>query len=1314
MTNSRSSPPGLNDPETRPTLVAAVLQRNSLKTRITIATLLIFIAGIWSLSFYATRILRKDVEQLVAEQQFSAVSMVAAQVDRELYNRLETLKAVAHLSSAAMQQGPAAMQRFLENRHDLLTLFTDGSFATRSDGTAIAAAPFASVELGTNFIDRDYLISALHEGQTTIGRPLFGRSADAPVVVMATPIRDSQGKIIGALAGVTNLGASNFLDQVTEGRFGKTGGYLLIAPQHRLIITASDKTRALEPLSTPGLDAMLDQFAEGREGSLVANGPLGVEVLYSAKKIPSADWRTVVFLPTEEAFFLIRDLQKRMRLAALLLTLLAGALTWLVLRRQLSPLLATAKTLAALTSSSDAEPPRQVLPIARPDEIGQLIAGFNSLLETLAKRESALRESEEHFRLIFENSGEAILFSLKNGQIDSANPAACRLLGYGENELLQLNLSAIIDDNDPRLPAAIDERRRSGRFYGELRAVRRDGRVLDVDVNSTCFTDSNGITNTLNQLRDISERKLAVDAIRISEARLRRAELDSKSGHWELHLESQQMVGSEGTATLLGFDKVYSDFTEIRGIVLPEYHPMLTEALKRLIEDDEPYDLELKIRTANDGKIKDVRSTAQYDREKGVVFGVIRDIVVQKQNEARLQLAADVFTHVREGIMITDADGVMIEVNDAFTRISGFERAEAIGQNPRILKSDRQSPEFYRNMWESLSGQGHWTGELWNRQKSGELYAARLTISAVRDSVGRTQNYVGLFTDITKMKELQKQLVRVAHYDALTNLPNRVLLADRLQQAITQCHRSRQSLAVVYLDLDDFKAVNDQYGHGVGDDLLVVVSQRMRDALREGDTLSRIGGDEFVAVLTNLNDPQDCKPALDRLLLAAASPVILGETTLQVSVSLGVTLYPQDGADADLLLRHADQALYLAKQSGRNRYHLFDVALDAAVSTQREGLQHIREALEGDQFILYYQPKVNMRTGEVIGVEALIRWQHAERGLLPPAAFLPLIENHALTVDIGEWVIDSALTQMALWRRQGLEIPVSVNVSAHQLQQADFVERLGQLLARHPSVRPGDLQMEVLETSALEDLIRVSQVIDDCRHIGVNFALDDFGTGYSSLTYLKRLPVSLLKIDQSFVRDMLEDPDDLAILEGVIGLASAFRREVIAEGVETIEHGKLLLQLGCELAQGYVIAHPMPAAEIPGWASAWRTDPEWLDRPPVDRDDMPLLFARIEHRAWATAMEKHLTDDTSTAPPLSQCRFCTWIDNKGLAQHADLAEFQAVEAVHRKARALAAKFCDLHDQGRQAEVVSRLGELHSLTDSLLSHLSALQNKLPAD
>jgi len=574
-------------------------------------------------------------------------------------------------------------------------------------------------------------------------------------------------------------------------------------------------------------------------------------------------------------------------------------------------------------------------------------------------------------------------------------------------------------------------------------------------------------------------------------------------------------------------------------------------------------------------------------------IAVIRNISERKESEDKLKLAASVFTHALEGITITDASGAIIEVNETFSDITGYSREEVLGKNPSFLQSGCHEEDFFQFFWQNLTEDKSWSGEMWNRRKNGELFPQLMTVSAVCDENEEVLYYVSLFNDISQIKVHEQQLQRIAHYDLLTGLPNRVLLADRLEQAMRQSQRREVSIAVAFLDLDNFKIINDTHGHEVGDGLLLLLSQRMKDSLREGDTLARIGGDEFVAVLVDFEKVSDCETLLERLLQAAAEPVQVGDLLLKVSVSIGVTLYPEDGADADQLMRHADQAMYIAKQGGKNRYHMFDVSSDAAIKNQSESVAQIATALENDEFVLHYQPKVNMTAGEVIGAEALIRWQHPELGLLAPGEFLPVIETHSISVDIGEWVINTALEQMSKWHSEGLDIPVSVNVSARQLQSPGFVDKLRSILAKHTDVQPCCLELEILETSALEDIDEVSSIMESCIDIGVRFALDDFGTGFSSLIYLKRLPAVLLKIDQSFVRDMLHDPDDRAIVTGVIGLAKAFNLQVIAEGVETIEHGTELINMGCVQAQGYGIAKPMPGEEMPRWASNWEADLSW-------------------------------------------------------------------------------------------------------------------------
>lgn len=623
------------------------------------------------------------------------------------------------------------------------------------------------------------------------------------------------------------------------------------------------------------------------------------------------------------------------------------------------------------------------------------------------------------------------------------------------------------------------------------------------------------------------------------------------------------------------------------GVDADEADPLVKGALQVLTGELDEFSLQYPCHSATQKRWFNVRVTRFQDDSDYLLLSH-ENITEFILTEEMLTLPAKVFSHAREGIMITDPAGIIIDVNEMFTRITGYSREEAINQNLDFLKSDRQSSDFYVDMWDKINNQGHWIGEVWNRRKNGEVYAETETISSVCDAEGQIQNLVILFSDITKIKNHQSQLEKIAHFDTLTQLPNRTLLLDRLNQTVLHCQRHKKSVAIAFLDLDGFKAINDTYGHSVGDRLLITISNRMKDALREEDTLARFGGDEFVAVLADLDKIADCEPLLERLLLAASAPIFVDNILLNVTTSIGVTIYPEDNDNADMLIRHADQAMYVAKSMGKNRYHLFDIAQDAALQAHRESLEVLRSAFTKHQFVLYYQPIVDMKLGKVIGAEALLRWQHPTRGLLMPKELMPLIENNPLSIELGEWVLNSVLTQIKQWKSKGLDLQVGVNIGALQLQQKNFTSQLAQILSCHPEVEPHLLQLEVMQTSIFNDLEQISSVIQDCRNMGVQFALDDFGSGYSSLNYLRLLPEISLKINQSFIAKMLTDVDDRAIVEGVIGLAKAFKCPVIAEGVETTAQAKALLEIGCEYGQGYGLALPMPATDIPIWVENWK------------------------------------------------------------------------------------------------------------------------------
>ncbi len=575
-------------------------------------------------------------------------------------------------------------------------------------------------------------------------------------------------------------------------------------------------------------------------------------------------------------------------------------------------------------------------------------------------------------------------------------------------------------------------------------------------------------------------------------------------------------------------------------------------------------------------------------------IAVKEDITAKKEAEDQLRMIATVFETSTEAIMIADAEGRIKMVNNAFTRITGYSPEEVIGENPSLLSSGRHSETFYEEMWHELLISGYWSGEIWNRRKDGNVYPEWLSISAINDSSGMAKEFVAVFSDITQRKKDEAHIRHQAYYDALTQLPNRALLADRLEVAIVTADRDNQKIALLFVDLDRFKNVNDTLGHEFGDDLLLQVAERLISCVRESDTVARFGGDEFVILLHNISSDRDAALIAEKLIKTISDPFELSGREIFIGASIGIALHPGDSETADALLRNADLAMYRAKQTGRNRFQFFTSALQETANTMMEMEQDLRIAMEQSQLEIYYQPLVLGSSGRITGVEALLRWHHPRLGMVSPDTFIPLAEDTGLIGPIGLWVLETACSQLTLWNSEGHHLYLSVNISGRQRDLGLDATQLSSILDK-TGFKPDQLVLEITEGLLLDysdDTIVWLQAFKD---IGVHLAIDDFGTGYSSLSYLKRFPIDTLKIDREFVRDLTQDSEDALLVEAIISMAKSLKLRLIAEGVETEEQRQLLNELGCQYQQGYLFARPLPANELKQWLLNYK--PERVSRP---------------------------------------------------------------------------------------------------------------------
>ncbi|MEH6650656.1 MAG: EAL domain-containing protein [Motiliproteus sp.] len=624
---------------------------------------------------------------------------------------------------------------------------------------------------------------------------------------------------------------------------------------------------------------------------------------------------------------------------------------------------------------------------------------------------------------------------------------------------------------------------------------------------------------------------------------------------------------------------------KIAGMTDEELPKLLPESITSLLADNQLSDGQEAtiIDAKGDERVwrcfRSVLQTTGGDR----LLTLFQDITERHDLLKQLQLSKQVIDHTSDAVVITAADTTIIEVNEAFSRITGYSREDALGGTPRLYRSNHHEATFYSRMWQQINEQGCFSGEIWNRSKAGELFPAWVSINRVGSLNDPNRQYIGVFSDISNIKQAEKDLERIAYYDPLTSLPNRALFHDRLLHEITNCRRHGHRLALLFLDLDRFKHVNDSFGHSIGDELLKVIAERLVAEVRENDTVTRLGGDEFTIIVSELTQVSSITSLVERILEQMQAAIPLAGHQLHVGASIGIALYPEDGEDAETLIQHADMAMYQAKEQGRNAFNYFTPALQERASSRLMLENQIRSGLENQQFELYYQPKLELHSRRVLGMEALIRWNHPDSGLIMPNDFIPVAEESGLIEKLGHWVLEQACRQTQQWHLQGFShLRVAVNLSARQFSNAELVDDISQILQQ--TGLPADaLELEITESMVVDNSAAAVKTLDKLRALGVEISIDDFGTGYSNLQCLKQFPLNSLKIDRSFVRDLTTDREDAAIVRAIILMSRGLGLNVIAEGIETQEQLDFLMENHCPMGQGYLFSKPLTATQFTDW-----------------------------------------------------------------------------------------------------------------------------------
>lgn len=799
------------------------------------------------------------------------------------------------------------------------------------------------------------------------------------------------------------------------------------------------------------------------------------------------------------------------------------------------------------------------------------------------RTEDALRLSEQKFASVFQQCPDILLIARhSDGCLLEVNEAFEEQIGLPPDQVIGRTATDLdlwgVEGSGPLLL----QRLHQGGIRNLEMSFRRSNGQLFTGLTSAETFELDGTPALVVAVRDISQLKETQQQLQTSEEKFAKAFHASPDGL----LLSRQSDGlllevNEGFCRLTGYDLnptidqtsldlgIWVDLNERKRLV------------DQLNRDGFVRDFTCHIRRS-DGQIRLCELSARPLPITGVdcMLTIARDITERHLMQEKLQLAATVFENTAEGVLITDIDQRISAVNRAFSEITGYSEIEALGQTPRLLASGQHDSAFYLAMWHQLTAEGHWQGEIYNKRKNGELYPSWLTISAVRNSDREITHFVAVFADISSIKHAQAKLDYQAHHDPLTGLPNRTLFENRLQGVLTCAQVSNRQGAVLFLDLDRFKHINDSLGHPVGDLLLKGIAQRLKEQVRDVDTVARLGGDEFIILLSGLHRPSDASTIANKLLACFNAPFQAGEHEFFTSASIGISLYPQDGTDVSTLIRNADAAMYRSKAKGRNRVEAYTRDLTAQAS-ERIALEHeLRRAVERNEMSLCFQPKLSLKTQSLVGAEALIRWSHPTFGEVPPEHFIHLAEENGTILQLGDWVLEQACRQMQAWKQHYEPFgPLSINLAGAQLRHPHLARRIEQLL-KHYQLRAGDLQLEITENFIMSQAEEALAVLYQLKKLGVQLAIDDFGTGYSSLSYLKRLPLDILKIDKSFIRGLPDDPHDAAIARAIIALGRSMQLTIIAEGVENQAQQRFLAAEGCEQIQGYIVSLPLPPEEF--------------------------------------------------------------------------------------------------------------------------------------